>query len=240
MIKKFIKINRTKSSGYLEGDTALHKLKAETKIIVALFLLLGSRIGNGWVLMGVGLLSMTGVLVARVPVKELLYHIRRMAWFFLAILIFPVLFTPGFYVDLPSWLPITVSYEGLSLGLEFSVRLLNILFIYLVLVSTTSSGDWMSGLDKLLGLLSQRFYDIRELLAVAVTAVKFLPMVFAETEDYFSSLQKTEGERGYQKLRKVVHSVLEFIVGIFSDPNLFQPQIKKIQNLQLPASDSYG
>jgi hypothetical protein len=59
--------------------------------------------------MGVGLLSMTGVFVARVPVKELLYHIRRTAWFFLAILIFPVLFTPGFYVDLPSWLSITVS-----------------------------------------------------------------------------------------------------------------------------------
>jgi hypothetical protein len=43
---KFIKINRTKSSGYLEGDTALQKLKAETKIIVALFLLLGTGIGN--------------------------------------------------------------------------------------------------------------------------------------------------------------------------------------------------
>ena len=75
-----------------------------------------------------------------------------MAWFFLAILIFPVLFTPGFYVDLPSWLPITVSYVGLALGLESYVRLLNILFISLVLVRTTSSEDWMSGLDKLLGL----------------------------------------------------------------------------------------
>ena len=35
--------------------------------------------------MGVGLLSMKGVFVARVPVKELLFLIRRMAWFFLAI-----------------------------------------------------------------------------------------------------------------------------------------------------------
>jgi hypothetical protein len=59
--------------------------------------------------MGVGLLSMTVVFVARVPVKELLYLIRRMAWFFLAIVIFPLLFTPGFYVDLPSWLSISVS-----------------------------------------------------------------------------------------------------------------------------------
>jgi hypothetical protein len=53
---------------------------------------------------------------------------------------------------------------------------------------------------------------IRELLVDAVMAVKFLLMVFAETEDYFTSLRKTEGEFGYQKLRKVVHSVLEFIV----------------------------
>lgn len=222
-----MKINKTKNSGYVEGDTALHKLKAETKIISALFLLFGSGIGNGWVLVGVGMLSMTGVFVARVPVKELLYLIRRMAWFFLAIAIFPVLFTPGFYLDLPSWFPITVSHEGLALGLESSVRLLNILFISLVLVRTTSSEDWMRGLDKLLGPLSQRLPVVRELLAVAVMAVKFLPLIFVETEDYFSSLRKKEGEGGYQKLRSVVHSVLDFIVFIFSDLNRFQPQIKR-------------
>jgi hypothetical protein len=59
--------------------------------------------------MGVGLLSIMGVFVARVPVKELLFLIRRMAWFFLAIVNYPVLLTPWFYVDLPSWLPITIS-----------------------------------------------------------------------------------------------------------------------------------
>jgi hypothetical protein len=59
--------------------------------------------------MGVGLLSMTGVFIARVPVKELLCLIRHMAWFFLAVVSYPVLFKPWFYVDLPSWLPITVS-----------------------------------------------------------------------------------------------------------------------------------
>ena len=85
----------------------------------------------------------------------------------------------------------------------------------------------MSGLDKLLWPLSQRLPVIRELLAVVVMAVKFLPMVFAETEDYFSSLQNIVGERGYQKIRIVVHSVLEFIVWIFSGPNRFQPQIKR-------------
>ena len=75
--KLFMKINRTKNSGYVEGETVLHKLKAETKIIAALFLLLGSGTGNESVLIGVGLLSMMGVFVARLPVKELLYIILR-------------------------------------------------------------------------------------------------------------------------------------------------------------------
>jgi energy-coupling factor transporter transmembrane protein EcfT len=88
--------------------------------------------------MGVGMLSMMGVFVARVPVKEISYFIRRMAWFFLAIVIFPVLFTSGFYIDMPSWFSITFSQGGLALGLESSVRLLNILFVSLVLVRTTS------------------------------------------------------------------------------------------------------
>ena len=162
--------------------------------------------------MGVGLLSMTGVFVARVPVKELLYLIRQMAWFFLAIVIFAVLFNPGFYVDLPSWFPITISYVGLALGLEFSVRLLNILFIYLVLVRATSSGDWMSGMDKLLGLLSQRLPVILEILAVAMMAVKFLPMIFAETEDYFFCLRKKKANAA---IKNYVQSFILFWTLLF-------------------------
>jgi energy-coupling factor transporter transmembrane protein EcfT len=107
--------------------------------------------------MGVGLLSMMGIFVARVPVKEISYLIWHMAWFFLAIVIFLVLLKPGFYIDLPSWFLITVLHVGLALGLESSMRLLNILFVSLVLVLTTSSKGWMNRLDKLLGYLSQRF-----------------------------------------------------------------------------------
>ncbi|MDA8560629.1 hypothetical protein N9L33_02395 [Nitrospinae bacterium] len=65
-----MKINRTKNSGYVKGDNAIHKLKAETKIITAFFMLLGTGIGNKWALIGVELLSMMGIFIARVPVKE--------------------------------------------------------------------------------------------------------------------------------------------------------------------------
>jgi energy-coupling factor transporter transmembrane protein EcfT len=143
-----------------------------------------------------------------------------MAWFFLAIAIFPVLFTPGFYVGLPSWFPISISREGLTLGLESSVRLVNILMVSLVLVRTTSSADWMEGLEKLLGPMTHRLPGIRDLLAVGVLSVKFLPMIIAETEEHFAGLRKKETvhrEWGYQKIRSVIHSVLQFIVSIFSD-----------------------
>ena len=227
-----MKFEDNKNWGYVEGDTFLHRLRPQGKIIATLFLLLGSGIGNGWSLVMVGLLAALGVIVARVPVRELLLGVRRMAWFFLAIAIFPVLFTPGFYVGLPSWLPISVSREGLTLALESSVRLVNILMVSMVLVRTTA--DWMEGLEKLLGPMTHRFPAIRDLLAVAVLSVKFLPVIIAETEEHFSSLLKeAQGKRGYQKIRSVIHSVLQIIVWIFSDidrwstENPFEPQMDR-------------
>ena len=213
-----MKISDNKNGGYVEGDTFLHELRPQGKIIAALFLLLGSGIGNGWSLAVVSVLSALAVIVARVPFRELLRTLRRMSWFFLAIAIFPVLFTPGFYVELP--FPISVSREGLTLGLESSVRLVNILMVSLVLVRTTSSADWMEGLEKLLGPMTHRLPGIRDLLAVGALSVKFLPMIIAETEEHFAGLRKKEtvhSEWGYQKIRSVIHSVLQFIVSIFSD-----------------------
>ena len=217
-----MKINNKKNfaGGYVEGDTFLHKSRPQGKIIASLFLLLGSGIGNGWSLAMVSVVSVLAVIVAKVPFRELLLIIRRMAWFFLAIAIFPVLFTPGFYVGLPSWFPISVSREGLILGLESSVRLVNILMVSLLLVRTTSSADWMEGLEKLLGPMTHRLPGIRDLLAVGVLSVKFLPMIIAETEEHFAGLRQKETvhrEWGYQKIRSVIHSVLQFIVSIFSD-----------------------
>ena len=213
-----MKISDNKNGGYVEGDTFLHELRPQGKIIAALFLLLGSGIGNGWSLAVVSVLSALAVIAARVPFRELLRTLRRMSWFFLAIAIFPVLFTPGFYVELP--FPISVSREGLTLGLESSMRLVNILMVSLVLVRTTSSADWMEGLEKLLGPMTHRLPGIRDLLAVGVLSVKFLPMIIAETEEHFAGLRKKEtvhSEWGYQKIRSVIHSVLQFIVSIFSD-----------------------
>jgi energy-coupling factor transporter transmembrane protein EcfT len=108
----------------------------------------------------------------------------------------------------------------LILGLESSVRLVNILMVSLLLVRTTSSADWMEGLEKLLGPMTHRLPGIRDLLAVGALSVKFLPMIIAETEEHFAGLRKKEtvhSEWGYQKIRSVIHSVLQFIVSIFSD-----------------------
>ncbi|PIP71894.1 MAG: hypothetical protein COW89_09410 [Nitrospinae bacterium CG22_combo_CG10-13_8_21_14_all_47_10] len=212
-----MKMHSTKSGGYVEGDTALHKLRAQTKIVAAFFLLVGSGICSDWSLAMIGLLSVVGVCLARVPVRKIFQIIRRMAWFFLAIVIFPVLFTPGFYIDLPAWVPVTISREGLLLGLESSLRLLNILFVSLVLIRTTSSADWTDGLEKILGPMGQRLPIIRDMLAVAVMAVKFLPMLFAETEQFIVDHPINKNERGYKKLLSLCHSILQYIAWIFSD-----------------------
>jgi energy-coupling factor transport system permease protein len=216
-----MKIADNINGGYVAGDTCLHKLQSEAKIILALFLIGISGIGSGRTLAIVGMVSLLGVVIARVPVKNVFTLIRRMAWFFIAIAIFPVLFTPGFYIHLPAWFPISISQEGLVLGLESALRLVNILLLSLILVRTTS--DWVGGLEKLLGPLTQRLPVIRDLFAVALLSVKFLPMILADTEEHFADLRKneTQGKWGYAKIRSFVNSVLQFIVKILSNPDLF-------------------
>jgi len=221
-----MKIDTSKnlSKGYVAGDSFLHNLQAETKILVSLLLLLGSGVGGGGALILVGLLSGWGAFVAAVPIGYILNFIRRMAWFFIAIAVFPVLFTPGFLVPLPIWFPFSISYEGLVLGLESSLRLLNILLISLVMVRTTSSEDWMTGMKKLLGPVSQRFPLIKDLFAVAALSVQFLPILVAETEEHFTGFGNKDipVKGGYKKVRAAVLNVLQFIAGIFSDIDRFQ------------------
>jgi energy-coupling factor transporter transmembrane protein EcfT len=65
-----MKTIKAKMAVTVEGDTALHKLKAKTKITASLFLILGSGICNRWALIGVGLLSVMGVFVAEFQLKK--------------------------------------------------------------------------------------------------------------------------------------------------------------------------
>jgi energy-coupling factor transporter transmembrane protein EcfT len=212
-----MRIEDNKYIGFVVGETSLHRLKSEFKIIVALFLIAASGMSNGGSLVVVGIVSLLGVAVARIPFKNVFNVLRRMAWFFFAIAVFPVLFTPGFYVDLPVWFPISISREGLILGLESSVRLINILLVSLVLVRTTS--DWMEGLEKLLGPLAHRVPVIRDLFEVALLSMKFLPLIFAECQSRFSELyeNKTTSKWGYKRILSLVHSILEYIASIFSN-----------------------
>lgn len=217
------------AAGYVAGDSLLHKLSSEVKIIASLFLLLGSGVGSHELLAVAGFITMASVLVAKVPVNKIIYFIRRMAWFFLAISIFPILFTPGFYIDLPFWLPFKISHEGLILGLESSLRLVIVLLISLILARTTSSSDWMKGMEKLLSPMICRFQVVRELLEVAVLSVRFLPQVIANAEDHFSDLHKNEvlveKKSLVQKIRSICNAILPFIVSIFSNIDHFKSPI---------------
>jgi energy-coupling factor transporter transmembrane protein EcfT len=219
-----MKLAYNRNGGYVAGDTYLHKLSPEVKIIGALLLIGLSGIGSGGTIAIVGLVSLLGVLAAKISFENIFALIRRMAWFFLAIAIFPVLFTPGFYIDLPAWFPVAISYEGVALGLESIVRLLNIILLSLILVRTTS--DWVGGLEKLLGPLAQRVPVIRDLFAVTLLSMKFLPMILADIEEHFADLREreTQGKWGVQKIRTAVNSILQVIVEIFSDVDRFQPQ----------------
>jgi hypothetical protein len=94
--------------------------------------------------MEVGLLSIMGVFVARVPVKKLLFLIRRMAWFFTG------------YCELPCFVDAVVLCRPAVLAAHHCILrrsgagagILSALAQYLVYISGSCAHHFVAGLDE--------------------------------------------------------------------------------------------
>ena len=166
-------------------------------------------------------LALVAAVAADISIKEIYLSIRSMAWFFIAIIIFPILFTPGYFIELPSWLPISISVEGLFLSVESCSRLILVLVISTILIRTTSTSDLMEGLDRSFcneGWLGNK---LKVLVRIAVMSIEVLPLIFHEAENHFKLLDfKTAGNEKrtlIKTVQKAAQQVTPFIVSIFSN-----------------------
>lgn len=215
------KLDSTNGGRHIAGSTAIHSMRAEIKICWALVLLAISGLGGGFLLFIPASLALVAAVAADISIKEIYLSIRSMAWFFIAIIIFPILFTPGYFIELPSWLPISISVEGLFLSVESCSRLILVLVISTILIRTTSTSDLMEGLDRSFcneGWLGNK---LKVLVRIAVMSIEVLPLIFHEAENHFKLLDfKTAGNEKrtlIKTVQKAAQQVTPFIVSIFSN-----------------------
>jgi energy-coupling factor transporter transmembrane protein EcfT len=164
-------------------------------------------------LLGIGL-----AWTANISGREIYFTLRKLTWFFIAIIIFPLLFTPGCFLDLLAWIPFSISVEGLMLAIESCSRLVIVVMFLMVLIITTS--DFLTGLDSLIFFKGKLGRNLKEILQIAVMSIEVLPLIFKEAERQLEELKSAGKTTLIKTVQKVVQQVVPFMVSVFSNiPN---------------------
>ncbi|MFT4577904.1 MAG: energy-coupling factor transporter transmembrane protein EcfT [Nitrospinales bacterium] len=203
------------AGGFVPGSTYIHRMRADYKICGTLVFLGLSGMSDGALLAVLTLLGFGLAWTANISGREIYLTLRKLTWFFIAVIIFPLLFTPGYFVDLPAWIPFNISVEGLVLAIESCSRLVIVVLFSTVLIKTTS--DFLTGLDSLIFFKGKLGRKLKEILQIAVMSIEVLPLIFKEAERQLAELKSMEKTSLVQTIRKAVQQVVPFIVSVFSN-----------------------
>jgi len=162
---------------YVAGNSFLHRIPAEIKIVSTLVLSLSIFIINNIWLYGGLFFSLTLIVISsRTPLAFISSRVKRYASLVLFAFLLPLLFNSGTHV-LFSIPYIKITHEGLTMGTVFGFRILFLTVSSALLVRTTSLDEMASGLGKVLSPL--RCLGISEkrlaaILSLSWTAIPFI------------------------------------------------------------------
>jgi len=188
---------------YQPGSTLLHRMTPSLKLVIALTFFLMASWGNLIVLCGLLGVCLLAMALAQVPFKLIGTMIYAFRWLFLILGLFPLFTTPGATVEWLSFLPFTISWEGMRAGLESFLKLLEMFFLSLILVRTTSPQALMSTLQRAVILKSPKWKQtVQEFFMTGLWAVQLIPMICVETETFVLSKLKEEDGKNISGLKK--------------------------------------
>jgi energy-coupling factor transport system permease protein len=188
---------------YQPGSSLLHRMAPSLKLVIALMFFLLASWGDLKILSGLMIVCLLAMSLARIPFKTVAKFVYVFRWLFLIIGLFPLFTTPGASVEGLSFLPFTISWEGLKAGLESFLKLLAMFFLSLILVRTTSPQALMNTLQRAVIIKNPKWKQtVQEFFMTGLWAVQLIPMICVETETFMLSKLNVENEKKISGLKK--------------------------------------
>lgn len=177
---------------YQPGFSLIHSLDPAVKI-ACLFLLLAEAVVTKTALGYFLSVAVTAAIVylAQIDVPTALASLRRLAWFFLLIFLMNTCFY-GQDTPFVSWWILHPSRAGLIQGANVVLRLMLMLVLGNVLMSTTSPMKLTAGLERILSPLRIFRVPTSQVAMIISVALQFIPSIFEQTE----LLKKAQMARG--------------------------------------------
>ena len=195
---------------YQAGSSFLHRLNPSIKLVtVTLFFLLASW-GDLKILAGLMVVCLSALVLAHVPLKTVGQFVYAFRWLFLIIGLFPLFTTPGASIEVLTFLPFQVSWEGCRAGLEAFLKLLEMFFLSLILVRTTSPHALMNTLQKMVIIKNPKCKKyLEEFFMTGLWAVQLIPMICVEAEAFVLGRLAEENDKKVFGLTKAWRAALQ-------------------------------
>jgi energy-coupling factor transporter transmembrane protein EcfT len=188
---------------YQPGESLLHRMSSSLKLGMALIFFLTASWANLEVLCGLMLVCLLAMALAQVPFKMIGTLIYAFRWLFLILGLFPLFTTPGASVEWLSFLPFTISWEGMRAGLEAFLKLLEMFFLSMILVRTTSPQALMNTLQRAVILKNEKWKKtVQEFFMTGLWAVQLIPMICVEAESFVLDRLEEEKDKNISGIKK--------------------------------------
>ena len=200
---------------YIPGSSLLHRLDGRVKmlcliVLIAAIICTSSIAGYGIMALLVSRL----VFLSRLDLKTAFASIKRIIPFFLVIFLMNSLFYDQGQA-LCSWWIFRPSVAGAIVGLNVVFKLIFLMILFNILMSTTAPMKITSALVSLLHPLGYIRIPVADLALMISVAIQFIPTLMEETE----MIRKAQIARGARfespRLREKAESIMPLVIPIF-------------------------
>lgn len=199
---------------YVYGNSLLHVLDPRTKIICCSLLVLSVLVNYSWYnLIFYVLLMAVSIRIAGMKLHFIFSSLRHIRYLLLVTFVFQAFLTPGATVLEAGRLSVT--QEGLHLGIINLFRLLVLYFGSMVLLMTTSPLNLSAGIEYLLLPLNKLKIPVHNFSTILSISFRFIPTLVEEA----ARIKKAQQSRGARfespKLMVRLKSYLAILIPLF-------------------------
>lgn len=200
---------------YFPGNSFIHRLDPRTKILATLIYIVAIFFAESFLSYGLLIAFALGViLLSRLPLMMVLRSLKPIMIIVILTMLIHMFTAPGNNVVF-SWKFLSVTAEGIEMGVKMALRLMLLLMFSSVLTFTTSPIILTDGIEHLLRPFKKIGVPAHELAMMMTIALRFIPTLLEETDRIMKAQTARGADFGSGNMLERIKNMLPILVPLF-------------------------
>ncbi len=204
---------------YYPGNSVIHKLDPRTKILATMIYIVAIFFATSYTSYAiVAGFALFVIALSRLPLMLVLKSLKPIIIIVLITMLIHMFTYPGEHIAF-SWKFLSITQEGIEMGVKMAVRLILLLLFSSVLTFTTSPIVLTDGIERLLRPFTCIGVPAHELAMMMTIALRFIPTLLEETD----RIMKAQTARGadfesgnlYERMKNMLPLLVPLFISAF-------------------------